>query len=139
MRVWKIARAYGVVGRMTLTGTYVPSTAEWVRDQVAVYEATDGEQAGTLRDTGYPVVVITSVGSILDRAVSTPLIGMLLRMSRGPARAAGLQDLQSFLERGFAAFKQLDGAQPFVDEIARRELAVAERLFASHPQPFAAD
>ena len=48
---------------MALTGTYVPSTAQWVRDQVAEYEASNGERANTLRDTGYPVVVITSVGA----------------------------------------------------------------------------
>ena len=46
-----------------LTGTYVPSTAQWVRDQVAEYEASNGERANTLRDTGYPIVVITSVGA----------------------------------------------------------------------------
>jgi len=87
----------------------------------------------------HQIGLITSVGTILDRAVSTPFIGMLLRMSRGPAKAAGLHDLQSFLERGFAAFKQLQGAQPFVDEIARRELAVAEKLFAGDPRPFELD
>ena len=63
MRGWKRTPARGVVARMTLTGTYVPSKAQWVRDQVAEYEATDGEKAGTLRDTGYPIVVITSVGA----------------------------------------------------------------------------
>ena len=63
MRVWKRTPARGVLAGMTLTGTYVPSKAQWVRDQVAEYEATDGEKAGTLRDTGYPIVVITSVGA----------------------------------------------------------------------------
>jgi F420H(2)-dependent quinone reductase len=48
---------------MALTGTYVPSAAQWVRDQVAEYEASNGERADTLRDTGYPIVVITSVGA----------------------------------------------------------------------------
>ena len=48
---------------MTLTGTYVPSTSEWVRDQVAEFEASDGQKANTRRDTGYPIVVITSVGA----------------------------------------------------------------------------
>jgi deazaflavin-dependent oxidoreductase (nitroreductase family) len=48
---------------MTLQGEYVPSKAQWVRDQVAKYEATDGAEANTLRDTGYPVVVITSRGA----------------------------------------------------------------------------
>lgn len=48
---------------MTLQGEYVPSKAGWVRDQVAKFEATDGQEANTLRDTGYPIVVITSVGA----------------------------------------------------------------------------
>jgi hypothetical protein len=106
-------------------------------------EAIDARSYGeAYREVGRPrlrrrqIQLIQSVGLILDRAVSTPFIGSLLRMSRGPARAAGLQDLQSFLERGFAAFKKLDGAQRFVDEIARRELQVSERLFARHPRPF---
>jgi deazaflavin-dependent oxidoreductase (nitroreductase family) len=62
-RGWKIVAARGVVAGMALTGTYVPSTAQWVRDQVAEYEASNGERANTLRDTGYPIVVITSVGA----------------------------------------------------------------------------
>jgi F420H(2)-dependent quinone reductase len=48
---------------MALTGTYVPSTSEWVRDQVEEYEATDGEKAGTLPGTDHAIVVITSVGA----------------------------------------------------------------------------
>ncbi len=48
---------------MTLQGEYVPSKAKWVRDQVEKFEATDGAEANTLRDTGDPIVVITSVGA----------------------------------------------------------------------------
>ena len=48
---------------MTLQGEYVPSKAKWVRDQVEKYEATGGAEANTLRDTGYPIVVITSRGA----------------------------------------------------------------------------
>src|SRR6478672_6070358 len=48
---------------MTLQGEYVPSTAQWVRDQVAQYEATDGREANTLPGTDYPIVVITSRGA----------------------------------------------------------------------------
>ncbi|MGN0065925.1 MAG: nitroreductase family deazaflavin-dependent oxidoreductase [Nocardioides sp.] len=47
---------------MALEGTYVPSSQQWVRDQVAEYEASGGTRATTLPD-GAPVVVITSVGS----------------------------------------------------------------------------
>jgi F420H(2)-dependent quinone reductase len=48
---------------MTLVGEYVPSKAQWVRDQVEKFEATNGQEANTLRDTGDPIVVITSVGA----------------------------------------------------------------------------
>src|SRR4051794_37583949 len=48
---------------MALTGTYVPSKQQWVRDQVEEFEASDGARANTLRDTGYPIVVITSLGA----------------------------------------------------------------------------
>jgi deazaflavin-dependent oxidoreductase (nitroreductase family) len=48
---------------MTLQGEYVPSKAAWVREQVAKFEASDGAEANTLRDTGYPIVVITSRGA----------------------------------------------------------------------------
>ena len=47
---------------MALTGEYAPSTSKWVRDNVEVYEATDGVEGGTLPGTSYPVVVITSIG-----------------------------------------------------------------------------
>jgi hypothetical protein len=117
--------------------------AEALSQRVASPEAIDAKSYGeAYRAVGRPrlrrrqIQLIQSVGLILDRAVSTPFIGSLLRMSRGPARAAGLHDLQSFLERGFAAFKKLGGAQRFVDEIARRELQVSDRLFARHPRPF---
>ena len=48
---------------MTLEGEYVPSTAKWVRDQVAEYEASGGQRANTLGDTGLPVIIVTSRGS----------------------------------------------------------------------------
>lgn len=48
---------------MTLAGTYVPSQQQWVRDQVAEFEASGGARANTLRDTGDPIVVITSIGA----------------------------------------------------------------------------
>jgi deazaflavin-dependent oxidoreductase (nitroreductase family) len=48
---------------MTLQGEYLPSKAGWVREQVEKFEASDGREANTLRDTGYPIVVITSVGA----------------------------------------------------------------------------
>ncbi len=47
---------------MPLEGEYEPSPAEWVRDQVAEYEASGGTRANTLRDTGLPVIIVTTRG-----------------------------------------------------------------------------
>lgn len=47
----------------TLEGTYVPSTSEWVRDQVELYERSGGTQGNTLRDTGMPVIIVTMRGA----------------------------------------------------------------------------
>lgn len=46
-----------------ISGTYVPSTAGWVRDQVEAYERSGGAEANTLRDTGLPIVVVTMRGN----------------------------------------------------------------------------
>ena len=48
---------------MALQGTYVPSPAQWVRDQVEAYERSGGQQANTLRDTGLPVIIVTMRGN----------------------------------------------------------------------------
>ena len=48
---------------MPLTGEYEPSTSDWVREQVETYEATGGREANTLRETGIPVVIVTSLGA----------------------------------------------------------------------------
>jgi deazaflavin-dependent oxidoreductase (nitroreductase family) len=48
---------------MPLTGEYEPCSSAWVRDQVAEYEASGGQRANTLRDTGLPIVVVTMHGN----------------------------------------------------------------------------
>lgn len=46
-----------------LSGTYVPSTSAWVRDQVEQYERTGGKEGGTLLDTGIPVIIVAMRGA----------------------------------------------------------------------------
>jgi F420H(2)-dependent quinone reductase len=48
---------------MPLQGEYEPSSWDWVREQVEEYEASGGQRANTLRDTGLPVVVVTTRGA----------------------------------------------------------------------------
>ncbi|MBA2282824.1 MAG: nitroreductase family deazaflavin-dependent oxidoreductase [Acidimicrobiia bacterium] len=47
----------------TLSGTYVPSAMDWVRDQVEAYERSGGQEANTLLDTGIPVIIVTMRGA----------------------------------------------------------------------------
>jgi deazaflavin-dependent oxidoreductase (nitroreductase family) len=48
---------------MPIEGDYEPSAWDWVREQVEAYERSDGREAGTLWDTGLPVVVVTMRGN----------------------------------------------------------------------------
>jgi deazaflavin-dependent oxidoreductase (nitroreductase family) len=48
---------------MPLEGEYEPSAWDWVREQVENYERTGGQEANTLRETGLPVVIVTTRGS----------------------------------------------------------------------------
>jgi deazaflavin-dependent oxidoreductase (nitroreductase family) len=47
---------------MPIDGDYEPSALEWVRDQIAEYEASGGRRANTLRETGIPIIVVTMRG-----------------------------------------------------------------------------
>jgi hypothetical protein len=77
------------------------------------------------------IVLTLSVGQSLDRLTRNPLIRHTLRMMRGPARAAGLGELQRFLEAGFDTFKAMGGAQEFLAIIGARERALAQALFSA--------
>ena len=46
-----------------LSGTYVPSTSEWVRNQVETYEKSAGTEGNTLLKTGIPVIIVTMRGA----------------------------------------------------------------------------
>ena len=59
---------------MPLTGTYEPSTWDWVRNQVEEYEASGGARANTLMDTGMPVIIVTTRGNKSGKIRKTPLM-----------------------------------------------------------------
>jgi F420H(2)-dependent quinone reductase len=59
---------------MALEGEYEPSPHAWVRDQVEEYEASGGERANTLRDTGLPVIIVTTRGNKSGKLRKTPLM-----------------------------------------------------------------
>jgi deazaflavin-dependent oxidoreductase (nitroreductase family) len=57
---------------MPLEGTYEPSPAEWVRNQVDEYESSGGTRGNTLRDM--PIIILTSQGAHSGKLRKTPLM-----------------------------------------------------------------
>src|SRR3954447_7332624 len=57
-----------------LEGEYGPSPHDWVREQVAEYEASSGRRANTLGDTGLPIIVVTTRGNMTGKLHKTPLM-----------------------------------------------------------------
>lgn len=95
--------------------------------------------AGTPTERAQQIALLIRVGRELESIVQKPLIYTVLRFSRGPAESAGLGGLQAFLERGFAAFRELGSAEHFLSTIAMREGAASAAIFADDPDPFGPD
>ena len=93
-------------------------------------------RAGRLADRRRQIELIGEVGTALDRYVRKPLIRSALALMRAPARAAGLGELQTFLERGFDAFRTMNGADVFLATIRTRENALIDAIFDGASAPF---
>lgn len=59
---------------MAIEGNYEPSPTEWVRNQVETYENSRGTRANTLRDTGLPIIIVTTLGNKSGSVRKTPLM-----------------------------------------------------------------
>ena len=53
---------------------YIASPRDWVREQVELYERTDGEQGNTLRDTGLPIIIVHTFGAKTGALRKIPLM-----------------------------------------------------------------
>ena len=58
-------------------------------------------------------------------------------MMRKPAQRAGLGSLQDFVERGFAAFRAMGGADEFLATVQQREAELHDAIMSGKPAPFA--
>jgi len=113
---------------MSLDGDYAPSPAQWVRDQVELYESSGGQQGTTLGDTGMPVVIVTTKGNKSGKIRKTPLMRVeydgdyLLVASKGgapqhPVWYYNLQadpdnvEVQDGPDRFPVTVRELDGAE----------------------------
>ena len=53
---------------------YIPSKAAWVRDQVELYEGSNGTAGTTIGDSGLPVIIVTHKGRKTGAIRKTPLM-----------------------------------------------------------------
>lgn len=128
---------------MPLEGTYIPSRAQWVRDQVELYESSGGQQGNTLRETGIPVIIVTMRGAMtgdirkiaLMRVEHDGEYALVASMGGAPANPVWYHNLKADPEVMIQ-----DGPQPFdatVREITGDERALWwERSVAVFP-PYA--
>ena len=84
---------------------------------------------GRAADRNRQIDLTLSIAAQLDRITRLPLLRNALRLMRGPARAAGLAELQRSLETGFDTFRAMKGAEEFIAFIAERERDLADALF----------
>ena len=92
--------------------------------------------SATRKERERQVELIDATGRRLDELVRKPMVGQMLKMMRRPAKLAGLGDLQDFLERGYAAFRTMDGAGDFLATVNARETKILNALFSSAARPF---
>jgi hypothetical protein len=117
--------------------------AEQMKNSGAGAEELTGDVvAGSLRLYGdyqrykQQITLVETVGGEIDTAVHKPFVAMALRMCRKPAHLMGLADLQDFLERGFAAFKNMKGASEFLATFKKREMTILDNVFSGRENPF---
>jgi deazaflavin-dependent oxidoreductase (nitroreductase family) len=110
-------------------GDYAPSPWEWVSNQVEEYEASGGARANTLRDTGLPIIVVTTRGNKSGKVRKTPLMrvehngeyALVASMGGAPKHPVWYYNLKAAPD----AVTIQDGAEPFAVDV--RELSEAER------------
>jgi len=113
---------------MPIQGEYEPSPQQWVRDQVELYEKTGGAEGNTLRDTGLPVVIITSRGARSGKLRKTPVMRVEHEGRYAAVASQGGAPTHPFWYYNFRADPRVglqDG--PRTQEMVAREVTGPER------------
>jgi deazaflavin-dependent oxidoreductase (nitroreductase family) len=129
---------------MPVTGEYEPSPAEWVRNQVAEYEASGGTKANTLMNTGMPIIIFSTRGNKSGKVRKVPVMRVehdgeyALVASKGGAPTHPVWYYNLVANPDDVAIQ--DGPEPFdveVREVSGDERATWwERAVAAYP-PYA--
>lgn len=108
----------------TVMGDLLPSPIIDRERYAIAWQAT-----GRAEDRERQIALAVSIAQQLHRHTRRPMLTAGLKMMRGPARAAGLGELQQFLETGFDTFKAMTDLDGFLETVAARERDFAVRLF----------
>lgn len=84
----------------------------------------------------HQIDLVVALGQDLARLVRRPWVAFALRAAHAPAHAAGFGTLQNFLERGFAAFREMNDPQRLLQAIRERESRLLDALLTQRsPRP----
>lgn len=100
----------------------------------AAYRVCDNQEP-----RAFQIELIAEVLYWVGEGAHLPLVGSTLRLAYPPAVLAGWGDFHGLVMRGYQAFKKLKSGRPFANLIYTREMRILDRIFASHPHPFALD
>lgn len=92
------------------------------------------QATGRVEGRRQQIRLTVDIGRALDRFTRRRVLRTTLHMMRHPAQAAGLTELQRFLETGFDTFGAMSGADGFLATVEQREQALADALFAADAQ-----
>jgi hypothetical protein len=99
------------------------------------------QNVGRRDDRRLQLEKVLEMGRDLDRLTKTHGLRLVLKMMRRPAEAAGLGDLQHFLEHGFDTFAQMgqhhSSVAGFLSLIEQRESALMDDLFSEPAESMA--
>jgi len=88
-------------------------------------------QSGSKSQREEQIKLLENLSLDLPKVVKIPGISIILRLSRKPARVAGVEVLHAFLEKGFNSFKKIGNVQDFIDPVINREKDMMQALFSA--------
>jgi hypothetical protein len=122
--VAKLARLHAISERMdTRMAQQLGAAPLNASNYIAAWQA-----CGEALQRQLQIELTIAVGASLEQLTRKPLLRQGLRLMRGPATAAGMGELQRFLETGFDTFREMRGTTEFLQLVRQREEALAEAL-----------
>ena len=86
-------------------------------------------RASSLEECLELVSLTRLVGEDLQRIIKIPILGVILRAMRSPARLAGFGEMQDFLETGYRTFSAVDDVNRFLDDMSIRTTEIFTSVY----------